>query len=85
MIFKSKVNIDYNLDKIAPYISPLFPVLWEPSVERLMKAEVNKEEIIMVKNINRLWNEQIKIIGAGAFAAAMALLMVTVRYAWYFL
>ncbi len=49
-----------------------------------MKVEVNKEEMIMNKNVNRLWNEQIKMIGAGAFAAAMAVLMVTVRYVCYF-
>lgn len=72
------------MDKITPYIYPVFPVLWDLSVERLMKVEVNKEEMIMNKNVNRLWNEQIKMIGAGAFAAAMAVLMVTVRYVCYF-
>lgn len=46
--------------------------------------KVNKEERIMVKNNNRFWVEQCRTIGAGAFAAAMAILMVAIRYVCYF-
>ncbi len=61
-----------------------FSCIISTSVEKLMKMEVNKEENIMVKNINRFWNEQSRNIGAGAFAVAMTLLMITMRYVGYF-
>ncbi len=38
----------------------------------------------MVKNINRFWNEQSRNIGAAAFAVAMTVLIVTMRYVSYF-
>lgn len=39
----------------------------------------------MIKNINKFWMEQRGTIGAGTFAVAMALAVVTMRYVNYFL
>lgn len=39
----------------------------------------------MMRQINQFWSEQGKTIAAGAFATAVALAAVTVRYVTYFL
>lgn len=44
-----------------------------------------RRKIIMIKNMNKFWNEQREEIGAGVFAVAMALTVVTLRYVCFFL
>lgn len=39
----------------------------------------------MMKNINKFWAAQKESIATGAFAVVMALAVVTIRYANYFL
>ena len=45
---------------------------------------VKKEDVIMMKNINRFWTEQREGIQAAAFTTIMALVIMTVRYMAYF-
>ena len=46
--------------------------------------KVKKEEIIMMKNINRFWAEQREGIEVAVFSTVMTLVIMTVRYMAYF-